>query len=445
MSHFQWYLFGLVVCNWVTPFSSGSVKLHCKMTVKWRDLRGQLHWDCPDHKPNTTYTVQKRTQGDDRWQAVGGCVRVTGRSCDVSRAFEEINLYNWIRLGREDSLGSVLWSRRLLSNPLAETTYSAPSLSLSLQELILMVNVTLGCSPITDCPPKDCCPFSDLDSGLCATITVYRETRLSMNQTHQKCGKEKVSYEFTGLAPGRRYCAVGNITTSPASSPQCIDLPAVTERPLWLLVVVFFILILTFLVTYGLRLLWTSTKTHLPRPLESLRSGEPMEVGVPRENSPEDFGGDHISILSQCPPESCCDLTPPASPVGQTIMLSHGDGYCSNHLPVDSGSDRISWDSMELGDVLESCNILQCTAVPGLLEVQMEPQTHPGHAGMLPDPLETPLTLDNTQGCRAGQSIPLCLVQMGGCEEEGLQDVAWFSLENNPQQRIDYPAKSRPH
>lgn len=41
----------------------GSTAFVCYTTVESLDLGCLLQWDCPDASPNTTYTVQTKTQG----------------------------------------------------------------------------------------------------------------------------------------------------------------------------------------------------------------------------------------------------------------------------------------------------------------------------------------------------------------------------------------------
>ncbi|KAJ8382241.1 hypothetical protein SKAU_G00030190 [Synaphobranchus kaupii] len=436
MSRFPWCLAVVFAC--VTLFTSGSEVLHCNMTVMWKDLRGLLQWDCPVHSPNTTFTVQKKTQGEPQWQAVGGCNRVTSRSCDISQAFTEFHLYNWIRLGQEDAQGSVKWSEPSMCDPLAEMVYSPPSLSVSLRGSNLTVNVTLACWPIGACPQRDCCPLSELILDLCTSITVYSETRPSRHQTYQKCGaEEKVSYEFRGLVPGQRYCAVANFTQSPVSSPLCVDLPSQTEflRPLWLLGAVLFMLFATIPVIYCLRQQWTSAETRLPRALRSLQNGESVELRVPCEDFQEDCEGDHLSVLSLSLSESRSVLTLLPPPEAQTVSPSQGEGYCSNPLPVDTGSGQIAWDSGGMGGGLELSGIpllFQCVVAPDLSQELRgsPPQIHTGPAGMVPAPLKLPPPLDGLRGFGVARDVPLRSVKLGTCEEDELEGL-WFDL-NNP-------------
>ncbi|XP_061108482.1 uncharacterized protein si:dkeyp-75h12.7 isoform X2 [Conger conger] len=428
---FPWCL--AVVC--VSLFTSGSEVLHCNMTVTWRDLRGLLKWDCPARLPNTTYTVQKLTQGDALWKAVGGCVRLTSRSCDVSRAFEKIDLYNFIRLELEDALGSVL-SGEMMSDPLNEAVYGPPSLSLSLQGPNLTVSVALACSPIKACPPRDCCPLSQVAVGLCTSITVYSETHASQSQTHKKCGREgTVSYEFVGLAPGQRYCAVANFTWSPASPPRCVHVPTQTGSlmPLWLLGAVLFMIFSTVPVICHLRQRCVSAETLLPRAL-NLQDGESTELEVPCEDFPEDFWWDQVSIVSRPPSESRCVLAhPPPSPA-QTSSSSQGDGYRSDPLPTDAGWAETAWDSGGTGGVLEPSDVPllpQCIVFPGLSQDLWGPpaHTHTGPAGPAPGPPRPPPLLENPGVRGAVQHVPLCSVRLEACGEEEQEDTGWFDLE----------------
>lgn len=52
-------------------------------------------------------TVSSRCR--DPWRDVSWCVWVSSRSCDISQAFSNFELYNMIRLGVHLGPGSTVW------------------------------------------------------------------------------------------------------------------------------------------------------------------------------------------------------------------------------------------------------------------------------------------------------------------------------------------------
>ncbi|XP_051231428.1 uncharacterized protein si:dkeyp-75h12.7 [Dicentrarchus labrax] len=96
------------LCVMVVLLIRGSTGLVCYTAVESLDLGCLLRWDCPNASPNTTYTVQTKTQGDP-WQDVPWCVWVSSRWCDVSLAFSNFELYNMIRLGVHLSPSTTVW------------------------------------------------------------------------------------------------------------------------------------------------------------------------------------------------------------------------------------------------------------------------------------------------------------------------------------------------
>ncbi|KAL3046270.1 hypothetical protein OYC64_004307 [Pagothenia borchgrevinki] len=205
--------------------SNGTV---CYAAVESLDLRCLLQWDCPHASPNTTYTVQTKTQGDP-WQEVPWCVWISSRSCDVSPAFSNFELYNMIRLGVHLSPSSTTWMRPLKFD-YSDFTFSPPSVSVSLKEDHLTVKVQFPCAANRRCSLGRCCPISELIHPW-TTVTVYNKQNHSEYQRRTVWTQEVVSHvEFSGLAAGQNYCAVANFSfptfsmaASPKSSPQCVQ------------------------------------------------------------------------------------------------------------------------------------------------------------------------------------------------------------------------------
>ncbi|KAJ8390332.1 hypothetical protein AAFF_G00109010 [Aldrovandia affinis] len=381
----------------------------CCLTVVWACVtliaQGLLQWDCSAQTPNTTFTVQRRTQGDHQWKEVAQCVRLTSRSCDISKAFADFDLYNWIRLGQEESLGFVWWSSPSMFDPLKETVYSPPTLSLSLQGPNLTVNATFPCSPIRACAPKDCCPVSVL-FRCCITLTLYSEHHPSKWQTHEQCGMaETVSHEFRGLALGHRYCAMANFTSSPASSPRCVSLPsrAAVQKPLWMTGAVCFMLLVIVPVLCFLRQRWVTAETHLPRALPHPHPASSSSRG-----------------LSQLPKRETGVPQQP-HPCGLRVR---SDGLGQWGTEGGMGPSDVSL-------------LLPCVVVPSPSQAVGDslPQTRRGSIGTESAPPKFPPPLDMVQGCRVVPDIPLYSVKLGACEGEELEGLGWFELEQPVSER----------
>ncbi|KAG7461972.1 hypothetical protein MATL_G00196850 [Megalops atlanticus] len=411
----------------ITLLSPGLALPPCNVTMALRDLGCLLQWECSALSPNTTFTVQAKMQGDADWKEVDGCVRVTSRSCDVSRMLLEFELYHYIRLGQD---GTAEWIQLPRFQPSTKTVYSRPTLSVSVKGTNLNVAVQFPCSPIKDCPPRKCCPLSQLMLPQ-TDITVYNELRPSERQTRTVCAEEEtVRHEFWGLVPGERYCAVANFTLSPPSSPQCVSLPPQTEvqETLWLVGgMLLFALVPVFCFV---RQQWQSAETHLPRSLAWLQEWVPTEPAVRRGGSQEDCEGDRLSILSLPLSEHSYMLTPP--PDAQADSQSQGDGYCSNPFPMDSGSGQLDWDSGGMGSGLPTPDYgpssislpLGCIVAPCLSQedTHSPPQMHRRSAVMEPFPLGPPPPLG------VAPDIPLISVRLGECEGEELEDLGWCHL-----------------
>eukprot|EP00064_Thunnus_orientalis_P024026 superscaffoldBa00009761_g24295 len=169
----------LELCVMVALLITGSTGLVCYTAVESLDLGCLLRWDCPYASPNTTYTVQTKTQGDP-WQDVPWCVWVSSRSCDLSRAFSDFELYNMIRLGVHLSPSSTVWIKPRKFD-YSDFTFSPPSVSVSVKEDQLLVKVQFPCAANRRCSLKGCCPISELIDPW-TTVTVYNKLNRSEHQ-----------------------------------------------------------------------------------------------------------------------------------------------------------------------------------------------------------------------------------------------------------------------
>ncbi|XP_035459494.2 uncharacterized protein si:dkeyp-75h12.7 [Scophthalmus maximus] len=219
------------LCVVVVLLVSGSSGSVCYTAVESLDLGCLLRWTCPRASPNTTYSVQTKTQGGP-WQDVSWCVRVQSRSCDVSRAFSDFELYNMIRLGVHlgPGPGSSVWLRPRKFD-YSDLSFSPPSVSVSLRDEQLSVAVRFPCAASRRCPPERCCPVSELIDPW-TTVTVYNRRNRSEYQSRTVWTQEVSvsSVQFSGLSPGQNYCAVANFSfptfsmaASPQSAPQCAE------------------------------------------------------------------------------------------------------------------------------------------------------------------------------------------------------------------------------
>ncbi|KAM3590895.1 uncharacterized protein V6R79_018491 [Siganus canaliculatus] len=226
MCHWRTLVVGLSVT--VALLVKGSMELVCHTAVESLDLGCLLRWDCPRASPNTTYTVQTKTQGDP-WQDVSWCVWVSSHSCDVSQAFSNFDLYNMIRLGVHLSPSSTVWMKPRKFD-YSDFTFSPPSASVSLGEDRLLVKVQFPCAASRRCSLEQCCPITELIDPW-TTVTVYNSLNHSEAQSRTVWSQEVVTYvDFSGLAPGQNYCAVANFSfptfamaASSKSAPHCVQ------------------------------------------------------------------------------------------------------------------------------------------------------------------------------------------------------------------------------
>ncbi|KAI3376327.1 hypothetical protein L3Q82_016807 [Scortum barcoo] len=216
------------LCVMVALLISGSSGLVCYTAVESLDLGCLLRWDCPRASPNTTYTVQTKTQGDP-WQDVSWCIWISSHSCELSLAFSDFGLYNMIRLGVHLSPSFTVWIEPRKFD-YSDFTFSAPSVSVSLKDDQLLVKVQFPCAANRRCSAEGCCPISELIDPW-TTVTLYNKLNHSEYQSRTVWTQEVLSYvDFTGLTPGQNYCAVANFSyptfsmaASPKSAPQCVQ------------------------------------------------------------------------------------------------------------------------------------------------------------------------------------------------------------------------------
>ncbi|XP_037613993.1 uncharacterized protein si:dkeyp-75h12.7 isoform X1 [Sebastes umbrosus] len=291
------------------PGSTGSV---CYPAVESLDLGCLLRWDCPHASPNTTYTVQTKIQGDP-WQDVPWCVWVSSRSCDVSQAFSNFELYNMVRLGVHLSPISTVWMKPRKFD-YSDFTFSPPSVSASLEDDQLLVKVQFPCAANRRCSLGRCCPISEMIDPW-TTVTVYNELNHSEYQSRTVWTQEVVSHvEFSGLAPGQNYCAVANFSfptfsmaASPKSAPQCVEtLSKSVLLPALCLGIGLTSLLLLPLLTVFLRRLSRAAPTSENQPKPPASVHDPVSL-VPLSPVPVDtcdihleFTDDQISVESSC-------------------------------------------------------------------------------------------------------------------------------------------------
>ncbi|KAM8899144.1 uncharacterized protein AB9W97_009740 isoform 2-T2 [Spinachia spinachia] len=274
---------GLWSCAAVALLIIGSTGSVCYTAVESLDLGCLLRWDCPHVSPNTTFTVQTKTQGDP-WRDVPWCVWLSSHTCDVSHAFSNFELYNMVRLGVHLSPVSTAWTRPRKFD-YSDFAFSPPSVSASLNGGQLLVTVQFPCAANRRCSVGRCCPISEMIDPW-TTVTVYNKLNRSDYQSRTVWTQELVSHvEFSGLAAGQNYCAVANFSfptfsmaASPRSAPQCVQ--TLSKPGFLLLPAVFLGIGLTSLLLFPL------LAVLLSRPRGSAETTEsqpkiPMEAAVP--------------------------------------------------------------------------------------------------------------------------------------------------------------------
>ncbi|XP_027034078.1 uncharacterized protein si:dkeyp-75h12.7 isoform X2 [Tachysurus fulvidraco] len=287
----------------------------CNTSVSVKDLGCQMNWSCSDVTSTMTFTVQTKVQGFD-WENVSQCVQITSSSCDLSQVFTDFELYKFVRLELNHGHGKIIWNSTGLCDPLKELNpkFSPPSLSLSLKEQQLQVEVIFPCAPYAICqterPVTDdnlekptCCPLTDY-LPLNTTVTLYNKNDRNDIQTlTEVVDGSPCMMNFDEFTPGQEYCAVAHFESSPLSKPQCVHIPQ--EYPNLFIQVLCGVLV-AFLLIMGFVLrrwccLCASTDLRLPKSLMSLQiqDSEGSVVDEPRQaDFEEEESVVHLSIIS---------------------------------------------------------------------------------------------------------------------------------------------------
>ncbi|XP_047460700.1 interleukin-22 receptor subunit alpha-2 [Mugil cephalus] len=339
----------------VVLLTSGSIGLVCYTAVESLDLSCLLRWDCPYASPNSTYTVQTKTQGDP-WQDVPWCVWISSHSCDVSQIFSNFELYNMIRLGVHLTPTSTVWMEPRKFD-YSDFTFSPPSVSVSLKEEQLLVKVQFPCTPNRRCSRERCCPISRLIDPW-TTVTVYSELSPSEYQSRTVWTQEVMSHvEFSGLSLGHNYCVVANFSfptfsmaASPKSAPQCVEVVSQSGEtelmPVLCLGIALTLLLIFPLLTVFLRKpqpAATTPENQSKTPVHDLVSLVPLSL-VPADPCDVhlELADDQMSIVSSSNLPSAEDLTSALGNAVSRVPLSH-----------DPSSLAAYWDSggieLELG------------------------------------------------------------------------------------------------
>ncbi|XP_066537476.1 uncharacterized protein si:dkeyp-75h12.7 [Hoplias malabaricus] len=303
----------------------------CALRVRTLDLGCHLQWTCPDDvlKSSTTFTVQTKTQGEE-WQNVSECFQTSTYSCDVSQAFTDFVLYKHIRLGLNHKPGDTQW-KTTLCDPLkdSDARFSPPTVSVSLKEKGLDVEVTFPCAPSVYCDSVEeednkvavnCCPLAQFIK-LNATVTLYNKHNAADTQSFSEVVHENwLRHDFGFLMEGQEYCIVAKFASSLLSEPQCVYIPFSGRLYLAVLcgVAIAFLLI-------GMILLWkwwASSDSRLPKSLMSLANMDQEFQGVGESEKMASEEEENLVMLSFV---SLSSLTETQS----THAYSHsfGNGY----------------------------------------------------------------------------------------------------------------------
>ncbi|XP_053716315.1 uncharacterized protein LOC128756117 isoform X1 [Synchiropus splendidus] len=141
-----------------------------------------------------------------------------------------------IRLGVHISPTDTVWIKPRKFD-YSDFSFSPPSVSLSLKEDRLLVEVQFPCAASRRCSQTDCCRITQLIDPW-TTVTVYNNLNLSESQVLHPYLRQMTLWsqevrshiEFAGLSPGQNYCAVANFSfptfamaASPRSAPECVQ------------------------------------------------------------------------------------------------------------------------------------------------------------------------------------------------------------------------------
>ncbi|XP_026792581.2 uncharacterized protein si:dkeyp-75h12.7 [Pangasianodon hypophthalmus] len=288
----------------------------CTTSVSVQDLGCHMHWSCSDVTATTSFTVQTKIQGAE-WQNVSHCVQISSNSCDLSQVFRDFDLYNFVMLGLNQGHGKINWTSPQLCDPVnhPNASFSPPSVSLSLKEQQLWVEVSFPCAVCTAMNQEEdeegdeediptCCPLTDF-LLLNTTVTLYNKHDMNDIQTlTEKVDGSPWKAQFAGLVPGREYCVVAHFASSPLSNPQCIHVPLLENPHLFVLALCGVFIALLLVVGFVLkrwRCWCASTDLRLPKSLMSLQSQdqEGSVVDEPRQAAfEEEESIVHLSIIS---------------------------------------------------------------------------------------------------------------------------------------------------
>ncbi|XP_059211520.1 uncharacterized protein si:dkeyp-75h12.7 [Centropristis striata] len=308
------------VCVVVALLMTGSTGSVCSTTVESLDLGCLLRWDCPLASPNTTYTVQTKTQGGP-WQDVPWCVWLSSLSCDVSQAFSNFELYNMIRVGvhLHHSYSATVWTEpRKFDYSDFSQSESEPAgtlKQLKYNEDQLLVKVQFPCASSRGLSPRSCCPVSELIDPW-TTVTVYNNLNHSEYQSRTVWSQEVVSHvEFSGFAPGQNYCAVANFSfptfsmaASPKSAPQCVETGSHSDvlPALCLGVGLTFLLLVPLLIMFLRKRPQRAAATTDSQPKTPVSLPDPVSL-VPLPPAPLDPSDIHVEFTDDqiCTDSSC--------------------------------------------------------------------------------------------------------------------------------------------
>ncbi|KAG7241550.1 hypothetical protein INR49_025470 [Caranx melampygus] len=293
----------------------------------------------------------------DPWQDVPWCVWVSSRSCDVSQAFSDYELYNMIRLGVHLSPSSTVWMKPRKFD-YSDLTFSPPSVSVSVEdEKLLLVKVQFPCAANRRCSMERCCSISELIDPW-TTVTVYNQLNHSESQSRTVWTQEVVSFvEFSGLSPGQNYCAVANFSfptfsmaASPKSVPQCVEIVSKSGLlPVLALGVVLVSLLVVPLLVVFLKRPRPAAPAAESQPKTPASLHDPVSL-VPLSLVPVDHRDIHLELHDdQVSAESTSSLN---SNQDETSTLENA---CDS-LHHDSSSRAVYWDSggMEMERGLDS-------------------------------------------------------------------------------------------
>ncbi|XP_036452092.1 uncharacterized protein si:dkeyp-75h12.7 [Colossoma macropomum] len=325
----------------------------CTPSVSTLDLGCHLQWNCSDVSSSTTFTVQTMAQGEE-WQNVSECFQISSYSCDVSQAFTDFVVFNLIRLEINHGHGEIQRTSTQLCDPLkdSDARFSPPSVSVSLKERRLQVEVALPCAPPVACESVEeeeeddkntalsCCPLTHfLKPNI--TVTLYNKHDTADTQTLTRVfERSQESLEFGSLVAGQEYCAVARFASSPPSDPQCVHVSSAESLYLAALCGVLIALLLIAVCVLGRQC--ASSDTRLPKSLMSLQNmdHESPFVGEFEQAAPEDEENS-VVLLSIVPFSNLSTLS--ETQLTRSHSHSLGNGYYASpilqHQAFDEDGD----------------------------------------------------------------------------------------------------------